>query len=260
MAKEEVKKSPPPKVASPAAAKAEAKPRKETKKEKASAEEKGIPARLLERYRREIVPAMIKRFNYKNRMQVPKLEKISVNVGVGQATQDPKILDSAVKDLEVVVGQKPVITRARKSISNFKLREGVPIGCRVTLRRARMYEFLDRFISIAVPRIRDFRGFSDKSFDGRGNYTVGVKEQIIFLEVDIDKVTRITGMDITVVTTAETDEEGYELLKGFGMPFTKRQEVIQTAAEAPKGPSAPKDTSAAAADPGPKAPSGPEQA
>jgi len=165
-------------------------------------------------------------------MEVPRLEKIALNVGVGQAIQDPKLLDVAVNDLQTIVGQKPVITRARKSISNFKLRDGMAIGCRVTLRRARMYEFLDRFISVAVPRIRDFRGFSDKSFDGRGNYTVGVKEQIIFTEVDVDKVTRITGMDITLVTTARTDEEAYELLKGFGMPFVKREEVIQRIDEA----------------------------
>ncbi len=175
---------------------------------------------------------MMKRFSYKNVFEVPKLEKISVNVGVGQAIQDPKLLDAVAKDLETIVGQKPVITRARKSISNFKLREGMPIGCRVTLRRARMYELLDRFIAIAVPRIRDFRGFSDKSFDGRGNYTVGVREQIVFPEVDVDKVTRITGMDITFVTTANTDEEAYELLKGLGMPFLKREEVLQSAQEA----------------------------
>ena len=211
---------------------AKGKPQKEVRKKQASVEEKGVPARLQERYWKDIVPSMMKRFSYENVMEVPRLEKIALNVGVGQAIQDPKLLDVAVNDLQMIVGQKPVITRARKSISNFKLRDGMAIGCRVTLRRARMYEFLDRFISVAVPRIRDFRGFSDKSFDGRGSYTVGVKEQIIFLEVDVDKVTRITGMDITLVTTARTDEEAYELLKGFGMPFVKREEVIQRTDEA----------------------------
>jgi large subunit ribosomal protein L5 len=160
-------------------------------------------------------------------MQVPKLEKISINVGVGQATQDAKLLDAVVKDLEMIVGQKVVTTRAKKAISNFKLREGLAIGARVTLRQHQMYEFLDRFISIAVPRIRDFRGFSDKSFDGRGNYTVGIKEHIIFPEIDVDKVTKVFGMDVSFVTTARTDEEAYELLKGFGMPFVKRQEPLQ---------------------------------
>lgn len=189
------------------------------------------PPRLYEQYKKDIVPYLVKRFNYKNVMQAPRLEKICVNVGLGAATQDPKILETAAKELELIVGQKAVITRAKKSISNFKLREGMPIGCRVTLRQARMYEFLDRFINIAIPRIRDFRGLSEKSFDGRGNYTVGIKEQIIFPEVDVDKVTRITGMDITFVTTAKTDEEAYELLKGFGMPFLKRQEIIKTPAE-----------------------------
>jgi large subunit ribosomal protein L5 len=161
-------------------------------------------------------------------MQVPRLEKISVNVGLGVATQDAKILDNAARELELIVGQKVVITRAKKSISNFKLRQGVPIGCRATLRGSRMYEFFDRFVSVAVPRIRDFRGFSEKSLDGRGNFTVGIKEQIIFPEIDVDKVTRITGMDITFVTSAKTDEEAYELLKGLGMPFVRRTEVIET--------------------------------
>jgi large subunit ribosomal protein L5 len=171
----------------------------------------------------------MKRFNYGNVMRVPRLEKISINIGVGQATQDAKLVDAAVRDLEAIVGQKVVITRAKKSISNFKLREKMPIGCRVTLRRNMMYEFLDRFISVVVPRIRDFRGLSDKSFDGRGNYTIGLKEQVVFMEIDVDKITKIFGMDITFVTTAETDEEGYELLKAFGMPFVKRQEVLETA-------------------------------
>jgi large subunit ribosomal protein L5 len=170
----------------------------------------------------------MKRFNYSNVMQVPRLDKIAVNIGVGQATQDAKLVDAAVHELEMIVGQKVVITRAKKSISNFKLREKMPIGCRVTLRRARMYEFLDRFISVTVPRIRDFRGLSDKSFDGRGNYTIGIKEHTVFPEIDVDKIARVMGMDITFVTTARTDQEAYELLKAFGMPFVKRQEVLET--------------------------------
>lgn len=183
-------------------------------------EEKLAP-RLLEKYRNEIVPAMMKKFNYKSVMQVPRLEMISVNSGVGAATQDPKILDTVVREMTIITGQKPAITRAKKSISNFKLRQGVPIGCRVTLRGNRMYEFLDRLINLAIPRVRDFRGVSDRSFDGRGNYTLGIKEQIIFPEIDVDKVERIFGMDITIVTTAKTDEEAMELLKGFGVPFRK---------------------------------------
>ena len=189
------------------------------------------PARLYELYKKDTVPALMKRFHYKSVMQAPRLDKISVNVGVGTATQDPKLLETAAKELELIVGQKVVITRAKKSISNFKLREGVPIGCRVTLRRGRMYEFLDRFISVAVPRIRDFRGFPEKSLDGRGNFTVGIKEQIIFAEIDVDKVTKITGMDVTFVTTAKTDEEAFELLKGLGMPFVRRSEIIEMPSE-----------------------------
>lgn len=200
--------------------------KKESTEEQQPKIEYGTP-RLLERWRKEIVPAMMKRFGYKNAMQVPYVEKISINVGAGEAVQDPKILDGIVEELALIAGQKPVITRARKSISNFKLREGMPVGVRVTLRRARMYEFFDRLINAAVPRIRDFRGFSDKSFDGRGNYTIGIKEQIIFPEIDVDKVTRIFGMDITIVTTAETDEEAYELLRNFGFPFVRRQEIVQ---------------------------------
>ncbi|MBI4428414.1 MAG: 50S ribosomal protein L5 [Ignavibacteriales bacterium] len=200
----------------------EAKGKKET-----VAEEKGVTPRLFERYRKDVVPSLMKRFAYSSRMQVPKLEKVAINIGVGQATQDPKLLDAAVKELEMVTGQKVAVTKSKKAISNFKLREGLPIGCRVTLRRARMYEFLDRFINVALPRVRDFRGVSDKSFDGHGNYTIGIKEQIIFPEINVDKVTRITGMDITVVTTANTDIEAYELLRELGMPFVKRQEVVQ---------------------------------
>ncbi|MBM4167939.1 MAG: 50S ribosomal protein L5 [Ignavibacteria bacterium] len=188
--------------------------------------EKGVPARLFEMYKKDVVPAMMKRFDYANVMQVPKLEKISLNMGVGDAAQDPKLLDIAVRELETITGQKVAITRSKKAISNFKLRENVPIGCRVTLRRAHMYEFLDRLINVAIPRVRDFRGVSDKSFDGRGNYTLGIKEQIVFTEIDVDKVTRITGLDITIVTTAKTDLEAYELLKMLGMPFVKRQEIL----------------------------------
>jgi large subunit ribosomal protein L5 len=199
-------------------------------KKKAAAREAGAPPRLFVQYKKEVVPNLMKRFQYKSVMQVPALEKISINSGVGMATQDPKILDTTVKELEAITGQKAAITKSKKAISNFKLREGIPIGCRVTLRRALMYEFLDRLISVALPRVRDFRGVSDKSFDGHGNYTLGIKEQIIFPEVDVDKVTRISGMDITFVTTAKTDAEAFELLKALGMPFVKRQEVVQTAA------------------------------
>jgi large subunit ribosomal protein L5 len=186
-----------------------------------------VVARLSVKYKSDVIPALMKRFSYRTVMQVPKLEKIAINIGVGQATQDPKLVEAAAKDLEMIVGQKTVITRAKKSISNFKLREKMPIGCRVTLRSAHMYEFLDRFISITIPRIRDFRGLSDKSFDGRGNYTIGVKEHTVFPEIDVDKVVRIFGMDITFVTTAKTDQEAYELLKAFGMPFVKRQDVLE---------------------------------
>jgi large subunit ribosomal protein L5 len=196
-------------------------------KKEASGQEKGVTARLFERYQKETVPSLMKKFQYKTRMQVPRLEKISINIGVGKATQDPKLLDVAVHELEAITGQKVAITKSKKAISNFKLRENLPIGCRVTLRRAKMYEFLDRFISIALPRVRDFRGVSDKSFDGHGNYTIGVKEQIIFPEIDVDKVTRICGMDITFVTTAKNDVEAYELLKELGIPFVKRQDVVQ---------------------------------
>ncbi len=197
---------------------------------KGAAQEKGAPPRLGLYYKKEVVGQLMKRFEYKSSMQVPRLEKISINIGVGQATQDAKLLDIAVKELEAITGQKVAVTKAKKAISNFKLREGIPIGCRVTLRKAMMYEFLDRFISVALPRVRDFRGVSDKSFDGHGNYTIGVKEQIIFPEIDVDKVSRITGMDITFVTTAKTDQEAYELLKALGLPFVKRQEILQTPA------------------------------
>lgn len=200
------------------------------KKAAAGAREAGVPARLFVQYKKEIIPQMMKKFLYKSIMQVPKLVKVSVNSGVGMATQDPKILDVTVKELETITGQKVAITKSKKAISNFKLRENLAIGCRVTLRRGQMYEFADRLINIALPRVRDFRGVSDKSFDGHGNYTLGIKEQIIFPEIDADKVTRVSGMDVTFVTTAKTDAEAYELLKALGMPFVKRQEVIQTAA------------------------------
>lgn len=179
--------------------------------------------RLFERYKETIVPAMMKQFSYKSVMEVPSIKKISVNMGLGDAIQDAKVLEQAADDMETIVGQKVVVTKAKKSISNFKLREGMQIGLRVTLRRARMYEFLDRFISTAIPRIRDFRGVSDKSFDGRGNYTMGVKEQIIFPEIDVDKIARIFGMDVTIVTSAKTDEEAKALLEHFGLPFRKKE-------------------------------------
>lgn len=187
------------------------------------AEVAAVPARMFEKFNKEVIPAMMKRFNYSNINQVPHLTKISVNVGVGEAASDAKQLEAAVRDMEQIVGQKTALTKSKKSISNFKLREGQSIGCKVTLRRERMYEFFDRLVTLAIPRIRDFRGVPDKSFDGRGNYTLGIKEQIIFPEIDVDKVTRITGMDITFVTSATTDEEAYELLKAFGMPFRKRE-------------------------------------
>ena len=190
--------------------------------------EAGVYPRLLEMYKKDLVGAMMKRFNYKSIMQVPRLEKISVNMGVGAATQDAKLIEVAAKEMEMITGQKPAITKAKKAISNFKLRQGVPIGVRVTLRGRQMYEFLDRLISVAMPQIRDFRGVPDRSFDGRGNYTLGIKEQIIFREIDADKVTKISGMDITFVTTAKTDLEAMELLKAFGMPFVKRDTVQKT--------------------------------
>lgn len=194
--------------------------KKEGKKE-VFVEEK-VPVRLLEIYRKEVAPELSKKFGYKNYLQVPRLKKINVNVGVGAATQDPKIIDVVIKDLENIVGQKAVITKAKKSVSNFKLREGMKIGCKVTLRKARMYEFLDKLINITIPRIRDFRGVPEKAFDGRGNYTLGIREHVIFPEINIDNVTKVFGMDITFVTSAKSDEEAYELLRAFGMPFVKK--------------------------------------
>ncbi|MDP4104613.1 MAG: 50S ribosomal protein L5 [Bacillota bacterium] len=177
--------------------------------------------RLKERYVKEISPALVSKFNYKSVMQVPKIEKIVLNMGVGDAVQNAKSLDNAVEELSIITGQKPVVTRAKKSIAGFRLREGMPIGAKVTLRGERMYEFLDKLISVSLPRVRDFRGISKKAFDGRGNYTLGVKEQLIFPEIDYDKVTKVRGMDIVIVTTANTDEEARELLTQIGMPFQK---------------------------------------
>ena len=182
-----------------------------------------IKTRLADNYKAVIVPELMKKFSYKSVMQVPKLHKIVVNMGVGEAVTDQKILEEAVKDLETITGQKASIRKSKKAISNFKLREGVNIGAMVTLRKERMYEFLDRLINIALPRVRDFRGLSDKSFDGHGNYSLGIKEQIIFPEINFDKVTRVLGMDITFVTTAPNDNEAYELLQAFGVPFRKKE-------------------------------------
>lgn len=178
--------------------------------------------RLITEYKEKVVPHMIKKFNYKSVMQVPKVEKIVLNMGVGEANKDAKLLDKAVEDLQTIAGQKPIVTKAKKAISNFKIREQNKIGCKVTLRRWQMYEFMDRLINVDIPRIRDFRGLSDKSFDGRGNYSMGVKEQIIFPEIDYDKIDQIRGLDIAIVTTAQSDEEAFELLTAFGMPFKKK--------------------------------------
>ena len=178
-------------------------------------------SRLKEMYKNEIVDAMIKKFGYKNVMEVPKLDKVVINMGVGEAKENAKLLEAAVKDMETVTGQKAVLTRAKNSIANFKIREGMPIGCKVTLRGERMYEFVDRLVNLALPRVRDFRGVSATSFDGRGNYTLGVKEQLIFPEIDYDKINKVRGMDIVIVTTANTNEEAKALLEEMGMPFKK---------------------------------------
>jgi large subunit ribosomal protein L5 len=177
--------------------------------------------RLKEKFQNEITPALMSKFDYKSVMQVPKIEKIVVNMGVGDAVANSKALDNAVEELTLITGQKPVVTRAKKSIAGFRLREGMPIGAKITLRGERMYEFLDKLVSVSLPRVRDFRGVSKKSFDGRGNYTLGIKEQLIFPEIDYDKVSKVRGMDIVIVTTANTDEESRELLSSFGMPFQK---------------------------------------
>ena len=180
-----------------------------------------MTTRLQKRYEEVIVPALMQKFGYKNKMQLPRLEKIVLNMGVGEATEDRKALEGAVKDMAAIAGQKPVITHAKKSVATFKVRENMAIGCKVTLRRDKMYEFLDRLITMAMPRIRDFRGVSGKSFDGHGNYAMGIKEQIVFLEINYDNVDKIRGMDIIINTTAKTDAEAKELLAGFGMPFIK---------------------------------------
>jgi large subunit ribosomal protein L5 len=177
--------------------------------------------RIKEKYLKEVVPALMEKFQYKSIMQVPKITKVAINKGIGAATADKKLVDVGVEELTMISGQKAVPTIAKRSVSNFKLREGMPIGARVTLRGDKMYEFIDRLISVALPRVRDFRGTNEKGFDGRGNYTLGVKEQIIFPEISIDKISRISGLDITFVTTANTDEESYELLKALGLPFRR---------------------------------------
>lgn len=181
-----------------------------------------MSARLRELYVNDVVPSLVKKFSYKTVMQAPRLEKIVINMGVGEAAQNAKLLDGAVEDLTKITGQKPVITRAKKSIAGFKVREGMPIGCKVTLRGERMYHFVDKLFNVALPRVRDFRGLSPKAFDGRGNYTLGVKEQLIFPEIDYDQVDKVRGMDIIFVTSADTDEEARELLEQLGMPFRKQ--------------------------------------
>ena len=200
----------------------ESKELKELEESKETKESKGLKdyiPRLRSRYREEIIPTLMKEFGYKNTLQVPRLDKIVVNMGLGIALQDPKVLDHAVEELGLITGQRPVVTKSRKSIANFKLREGMRIGAMVTMRGDRMYEFLDRLVSIALPRVRDFRGTSPKAFDGRGNYSMGIREQIIFPEINYDKIDRIKGMNVTINTTARTDEEGKRLLELLGMPF-----------------------------------------
>ncbi|KRQ87287.1 50S ribosomal protein L5 [Caloramator mitchellensis] len=177
--------------------------------------------RLREKYENEVVPALREKFGYKSIMEVPKLEKVVINMGVGDAKDNPKLLDAAVNDLSTIAGQKAIVTRAKKSVSNFKIRQGMPIGCKVTLRGVRMYEFVDKLLNIALPRVRDFKGVSNKAFDGRGNYSLGIKEQLIFPEIEYDKVEKVRGMDIIFVTTAKTDEEARELLRLLGMPFAQ---------------------------------------
>src|SRR5215207_7387182 len=192
------------------------------------AEAKYMP-RLRRDYDERIVPAMIEKFGYKNRLEVPRLEKIVLNMGVGEATQDKKRVETAASEMELIAGQKPVITKAKKSIAQFKLREGMPIGVKVTLRRERMYEFLDRLVTIALPRVRDFRGLNPKSFDGRGNYAMGLKEQLVFPEINYDRIEKVRGMDVIVTTTAKTDEEARELLRFFNFPFPRDEEQKQAA-------------------------------
>ena len=209
----------------------ESKQKKASKKVKevkaTSVQQIKIKTRLAEIYKNEVVPDLMKKFSYKSIMQVPQLHKIVINMGVGDAVADPKLLEEAVKELETITGQKASIRKSRKAISNFKLRQGINIGAMVTLRKERMYEFLDRLVNIALPRVRDFRGLSDKSFDGRGNYSLGIKEQIIFPEINVDRIGKVLGMDVTIVTTAQSDSEAYELLQSFGVPFRKKE--IKTA-------------------------------
>ena len=188
-------------------------------KQQAAANETAPTPRLVEQYRNEIVPELVKQFGYKSVMEVPRLDKIVLNMGVGEAVNDKKILENAVGDLTLIAGQKPVITKARKSIAGFKIRAGYPIGCKVTLRNVRMYEFLDRLISVAIPRVRDFRGISGKAFDGRGNYSLGIKEQLIFPEIDYDKIDALRGLNVTIATTAKSDSEARALLSAFRFPF-----------------------------------------
>lgn len=180
-----------------------------------------MTSRLQEKYKNEVVPALMEKFKYKNIMEVPKLEKINLNMGIGEARENPKSLEAAVQELALITGQKPVVTKAKKSVSNFKVREGMSVGCKVTLRGQNMYNFLDKLVNVAIPRIRDFRGVSTKSFDGRGNYALGVKEQLIFPEIEYDKIDKIRGLDIVIVTTANTDEEAKEFLALMGMPYKK---------------------------------------
>jgi len=186
-------------------------------------------ARMRAEYDERIVPAMIEKFGYKNRMEVPRLDKIVINMGVGEATQDKKKVETAAAEMELIAGQKPVITKAKKSIAQFKLREGMPIGVKVTLRKERMYEFLDRLVTIALPRVRDFRGLNPKSFDGRGNYAMGLKEQLVFPEINYDRIEKVRGMDIIVTTTAKTDDEARELLRLFNFPFPQEEQAKEAA-------------------------------
>jgi large subunit ribosomal protein L5 len=225
MAKKDEAKEKPERKPAPAAQQ-QAKPKKEAQKKEVAApkvasgpQEPAPPARLASHYKDKVVPELMQKFGYKTIMQVPRLKKITVNMGVGETTNDKKMLDNALADLTKIAGQKPVITKARKSIANFKLRAGFPIGCMVTLRGARMYEFLDRLVNVAIPRIRDFRGVSNRAFDGRGNYSLGVKEQIIFPEIDYDKIDALRGMNIAITTTAKTDDEARALLTAFRFPF-----------------------------------------
>ena len=220
----EAKKAEPEAIeALPKVEKAEA-PKPEKVAEKPSKTPKGYKPRLKGDYEERIVPAMIERFGYKNKLEVPRLDKIVINMGVGEATQDKKKVETAATELQQIAGQKPVITKAKKSIAQFKLREGMPIGCKVTLRRERMFEFLDRLVTIALPRVRDFRGLNAKSFDGRGNYAMGLKEQIIFPEINYDQIDKVRGMDVIVTTTAKTDEEARELLRLFNFPFPQEEQ------------------------------------